>query len=236
MRVAIGSFRFLVAVIAIAGVLLQVLKSSTPLRPFVTFTIQSNLLVAACFAVAAWRTFRDRPSVAPLLKGAVTVYILITALVYKFILAGKPNDFPPPPQAPVYEVQANYDSSQALRSDEWPVNPQRKPYSLPSKLLHIVVPIMAVADWLLFDARRRYRWRYAVIWIAYPVVYLIFVLSRGVLFPGTKYPYPFLDVARIGYHGVASNGAIYGLAFVLLGLAIVAIDRTLPGKDATVTE
>ncbi|MBV9616859.1 MAG: Pr6Pr family membrane protein, partial [Ktedonobacteraceae bacterium] len=176
------------------------------------FTIQSNLLLALCIAYAAWATLRNLPGPAPLLKGAVTVYITITCLVYNLILAKAAGSSPPTPGTIIVPLLGG---------------------TLSNDLLHIIAPLMAVLDWLLFDAHGHLRWRYPLRWLAYPLAYLAFVLIRGVLisgpfqYPYLHYPYPFLNVDKIGYSGVALNTLIYGIAFWLIGLAFVIGDQLL---------
>jgi hypothetical protein len=100
--------------------------------------------------------------------------------------------------------------------------------SLSSILLHFCVPIMATLDWLLFLPHRRLHWRNALHWLIYPLAYLAFVLIRGLLISGPyRYPYFFVNVDQIGYGGVALNTLIFGIAFWLLGLLLIVLDRVL---------
>jgi len=97
-----------------------------------------------------------------------------------------------------------------------------------SILLHFCAPIMAMLDWLLFVPHGRLRWRNALNWLIYPLAYLVFVLIRGPLVPGPhRYPYFFVNVDQIGYGGVALNTLIYGIAFWLLGLLLIVLDRMM---------
>ena len=70
-------------------------------------------------------------------------------------------------------------------------------------------------------------------WLTYPLGYLAFVLIRGLLvhgpfvYPNLHYPYPFLNVDKIGYSGIALNTVIYGVAFWLIGLVFVVLDRSV---------
>jgi len=104
---------------------------------------------------------------------------------------------------------------------------------LSNDLLHIVAPIMAVLDWLLFDVHGKLQWRYALCWLLYPLVYLAFVLIRGLFvtgpfsYPYLHYPYPFLNVDKIGYRGVVLNTVIYGVAFWVIGIVFVGVDRAI---------
>lgn len=97
------------------------------------------------------------------------------------------------------------------------------PDTIGNQLLHTVVPLLAVLDWLLFDQRGRFRWRYALYWLAFPLGYLAFALIRGLVVD--KYPYPFINVDELGYDGVSVSALAFAVAFWVLGLLFVAIDR-----------
>jgi hypothetical protein len=186
----------LCAVVAVlAGVVLTAAGPATVtgLLPF--FTIQSNV---AYGIFAAWAAFRDRATPA-VLKGAVTLYVAITGLVYHLVLTNPASGFAVGP------VQRDL------------------PEAIGNQLLHTVVPLLAVLDWLLFDERGRFRWRYALYWLAFPLGYLAFALLRGLVVD--RYPYPFINVNDLGYDGVSISSVGFAVAFWLLGLAFVAIDR-----------
>ncbi|WP_433721657.1 Pr6Pr family membrane protein [Actinoplanes sp. CA-051413] len=186
----------LIAVVAvIAGVVLTAAGPATVtgLLPF--FTIQSNV---AYGVFAAWAAFRGRDTPAAL-KGAVTLYVAITGLVYHLVLTNPASGFAVDP------VHRNL------------------PEAIGNQLLHTVVPLLAVLDWLVFDERGRFRWCHALYWLAFPLGYLAFALIRGLVVD--KYPYPFIDVNELGYDGVSISSAGFAIAFWILGLLFVAIDR-----------
>lgn len=93
-------------------------------------------------------------------------------------------------------------------------------------LLHKVSPILMTLWWLFFAPRAKLRWSAALWWIAYPLAYLLYVLVRGQL--DHKYPYPFLDVAKIGWTQTALNIGGIAVGFVLAGLLLIWIDRWRP--------
>jgi hypothetical protein len=193
--VAMKIMRLIAVSAVIAGVVLTAAGPATVtgLLPF--FTIQSNVAYGAFAAWAAFRGRIDRPA----LKGAVTLYVVITGLVYHLVLTNEASGFAMP-------------------------QPDRAlPEAIGNQLLHTVVPLLAVLDWLLFDERGRFRWRYALYWLAFPLGYLAFALLRGLVVG--KYPYPFINVNELGYGGVSISSVGFAVAFWILGLAFVAIDR-----------
>ncbi len=103
--------------------------------------------------------------------------------------------------------------------------------------LHILVPLMAVADTVLFDARGQLRWRDAFYGLTAPLLYLAeFVivtafggqLGAGMAGPGastSSAPYPFLDVATLGVAGVSASVLAIAVGVLLCGIVGVALDR-----------
>ena len=92
-------------------------------------------------------------------------------------------------------------------------------------LLHKVVPVLVPLYWLAFAPKGELRWRHAFAWSLYPLAYFAYALLRG-LWEG-RYPYPFMDVAQIGYAKTLINAVAIAAGFVAAGLALVGIDRTL---------
>lgn len=91
--------------------------------------------------------------------------------------------------------------------------------------LHSAVPGLAALWWLGFAPKRGLTRRDAALWLVWPGLYLVYALVRG-WFTGL-YPYPFIDVAALGYGGVAVNGAALLVAFFLGGWALVALAKAL---------
>ena len=93
-------------------------------------------------------------------------------------------------------------------------------------LLHKVSPVLMALWWLFFAPRAKLRWNAPVWWAAYPLAYLVYVLARGQL--DGRYPYPFLDVGRLGWVQTALNVGGIALGFILAGFALVWIDSWRP--------
>ena len=92
-------------------------------------------------------------------------------------------------------------------------------------LLHDVVPIAFVAYWAVFVGRGRVRWSDIPRWLGFPVVYLIYTLIRGPIVDW--YPYPFLDVRKLGYARTFLNAAVLLATFSAIGAMFVAFDRVI---------
>ena len=205
-------WRVLIIVASLTGVVIGSKSIGDFVAKLLYFTIQSNLILVACIGYAVWATWRNVAGPSPLLKGAATVYISITGLVYNLILAKALAASPLPPGTIIVPLIGG---------------------TLSNDLVHIIAPLMAVLDWLLLDVHGRLRWQYPLRWLVYPLAYLAFILIRGLLvhgpfvYPNLHYPYPFLNVDKIGYSGVALNTVIYGIAFWLIGLVFVVVDRPM---------
>lgn len=75
-------------------------------------------------------------------------------------------------------------------------------------VVHRLMPVVLVLDWLLIPAAARAAWWRPVAWLGYPIAYLCYSLLRGAAVDW--YPYPFLDPrGPDGYAGlVSSAGAV----------------------------
>jgi hypothetical protein len=93
-------------------------------------------------------------------------------------------------------------------------------------LLHDASPLLMAAYWLMFVPRGSLKlsapWR----WSLFPVLYFLYVLARGQL--DHRYPYPFIDVGKLGWLQVALNAGGIALAFILAGFLLVWIDGWRP--------
>jgi len=96
---------------------------------------------------------------------------------------------------------------------------------LGNQLVHTVVPILAVVGWLMFGPRELTSSR-AVRWsLLFPVCWLAFTLIRGAVV--NWYPYPFIDVTKIGYGGAILNCVWVSLLLFGLAAGATAVDRRL---------
>lgn len=93
-------------------------------------------------------------------------------------------------------------------------------------LLHDVSPIGMAAYWVLFVPRGRLRWNAPWLWLLLPVAYFAYAIARGQL--DDHYPYPFIDVGKLGWTQVLLNSGGIALGFILAGFALVWIDSWRP--------
>ncbi len=93
-------------------------------------------------------------------------------------------------------------------------------------LLHKVSPVAMVLWWLFFAPRKKLRWNAPAYWAIYPLIYLTYALVRG--HHDGRYPYPFLDVARLGWTQTLMNAGGIAMGFILAGLVLVWVDGWRP--------
>lgn len=95
-------------------------------------------------------------------------------------------------------------------------------------LLHYVVPIMALADWLIFMPHGRVNYRHAALWLIYPAAYVVFCFIRAELgppfFDGARFPYFFMDADKLGLNLLWIAPAFFA-AYFGLGCFLVWIDK-----------
>lgn len=201
-------YRLLVALAAAAGVTIDLLLGS-PVHVLSYFTIQSNILLALVFTLAARRAWTARRPLPSALTGATLLYITITGLVYHLLLTGASTPF------------SMTGGTTPPTGWQW----------ISNQILHTAVPVAALLDWLLLTTPGRLHLRQAPTWLLYPLAYLAFSLGRGeLIMPGTpgRYLYPFLDVGRHSYKSVLGNALLLGLAFYGLAVLMVALDHIRP--------
>lgn len=100
-------------------------------------------------------------------------------------------------------------------------------YTVANLLLHVVVPVLALFDWVL--ARRggvrvaaRLSWWQPVAWLVFPAAYLtlaLLVLNNA----GRRAPYFFLDPDSVGATAVTVNVAALAAGVLALGYALLAV-------------
>jgi hypothetical protein len=191
-------FRALTAGCAVAGIVALLVWNHGDLGAFVYFTVQSSVVIAAVSAVAVFR------AVPASVRGAATLYSVITGTVYHALLAN--------PSSPFFQADPGA-------------------HTVHNLLLHTVTPILAAVTWLVVE-RERVAWWLAGVWLAYPLAYLVFALVRGAFVH--EYPYPFIDLDRQHAGGVTVNSIGFTVAFFLLGLLLIGLGallrRALPGR------
>ena len=199
MRIVVAVWRLALA--GLIGFAVHDLATASGFGDMVFFTNQS--CVAAGFVIlwAGLATLLRGQQPPRALKGGVTLYLIITALVSALILDPEPAG-----------------------------NPQVFLGFTQTGLKHVLIPALVVADFVFCDRHGKFRWTFPSWWLIYPVCYMVFTTVRGAIWPDLGYPYGFIDVAELGYAGLAQNVLLYGAGFWVLGALVVWVDRLLPAR------
>jgi hypothetical protein len=91
---------------------------------------------------------------------------------------------------------------------------------------HYIAPWATLIGWLIFGPRPRMTWvttAFAFIW---PLLWLVYTFVHGAV--TGWYPYPFLDVATIGFADSVRNSAVVLLIGVVIAVVLTLLDRYLP--------
>lgn len=99
-------------------------------------------------------------------------------------------------------------------------------------VVHYIVPIGMVLDWLLFDRKGTMGFREPLIWPLFPLAYFgyvaLLIYGFGVrVRRESRWPYDFIDVDRYGVGHVLLTVAVLLVVFVGLGYMGVLADRLL---------
>ena len=89
-----------------------------------------------------------------------------------------------------------------------------------STVLHYVIPVAVLADWLVAPPPRAVRAREALVWVLFPALYVPYSLIRGAVVGW--YPYPFLNADVQGYGNVAVTCAVMLVGLVVLSALLAA--------------
>ena len=198
----------LVGIVASFGIFDDVLNPRWDF--YVHFTNLSNYLCIGIVLAELIQTAKKKTdsyvSTVPFLKFIGVLAILLTFLVFNFLLAGQPDRDP----------QANW--------------------RVASICFHVILPIMYVSDWILFYEHKKVRWFYPLASVIFPLLYVVFVYIRAAILnfdPEAPYIYPyfFLNLETQGVGGVAKWVVILFAGFIALGYIFYGIDKLIKSKN-----
>ena len=167
---------------------------------FSFFTILTNILVALAFTAVVLQHVRHSEGIQ---KAGVWNF-----LARPFILGGIA------PSIALVGIVYNLVLRQLWHPTGWA--------QVADELLHVVVPIGFVVYWCLYVPKTGLRWRDALTWAIYPILYLVYALVHGVL--SGVYAYPSIDVATLGYAAVLLNSVGILIGFLAMALIFIAFD------------
>ena len=95
-------------------------------------------------------------------------------------------------------------------------------------VLHKLMPVVVVVDWLIDPPVQRLSVRQALLWLSFPAVWIVYTLIRGPL--AGWYPYPFLDPANGGYGTVALYVAGILVLMTVTCLVVMALGNAVGAR------
>lgn len=109
-----------------------------------------------------------------------------------------------------------------LLQDVW--NPQGLQWWV-GELLHWVNPLIFLLYWLIFVPKHDLSFRQIPPWLLFPTGYFCYVMILGLI--GFKYPYPFLDLAKLGILKVFITGLVLLLAMTFIAAAYILLAKAI---------
>lgn len=212
------AYKLIAAAICLAGQIVYV--SSLGLSQWLFYTNQSNLLCLAYFIAASIYTARrlragdTAPAVfSPRFTGAVVMAITVTMIIFWGMLSSTDFQMDAETSAIIAELPA-------MITSPWP-----------NYVVHLVVPLLTIFDWLLFAPKGSFKRTDPVIWLLIPYVYWVFaivVAQTGYTFwRGSRYPYYFIDTDALGWGKVLLYVLALTAFFLVLGYLLLLLDKAL---------
>ncbi len=207
-------YKFIFVIISGLGLYLDVIGRyghfNAPVLNY--YTIQSNLICFIFFLVALIMFIKSAVTKKPVctclyrIESVVVFCIIITLIIYQFVLAPTP-----------FKMSGTTSG-------------------LANTLVHLVIPLMAILDAILFNPKGYVKNYDPLLWLCIPALYFVYILIRaqfaGVI-GGTdsKYPYEFIDVGILGWGKVWLHIFLFALFFGVLGYIYYFVDRMLGKKS-----
>jgi len=196
---AVSTVRLLTAAAIVAAVTATHLEAASrvavnPFNLYGYFTIQSNLIAAAALILAGTLGVAQRRSSRAL--GTLRALAVTCLVIVGLVYA---------------TLLAPLGAAGGV------------PLPWANAILHLVTPVVAVADWLLVGDRPRLDAEHLWPILAYPALWITVVLIRGAT--DGWVPYPFLDPSQ-GYLLVSGYCLAILVIFVGVGLAVLRVTRT----------
>ncbi len=208
-------YKILVILSLSTGVFLNVINTTSVPAILSYYTLQSNIICLVAFLIFAIMEIRQKiykTDIYYLMKGAIIIAILLTAITYRCALA---------------PIGFEMDSLQKSIANK----------EFANLLVHTISPILVVMDYFLFDEKGHFKYYYSIIWLVIPLNYIVYVYTYGShggkffsIGGSKKFAYFFLDYEKIGYLGVAKWIIFMTLCILLLSFILISIDRYVRDK------
>ena len=162
-----------------------------PANFFSYFTIESNILAVVTFLLSAFFLFAGKKSKSLDFFRGATTFFMVVTGI-------------------VFAVLLSGIEGIVLTAAPWD-----------NIVLHYLIPIAIVIDWIVDGPSAKLSYRKAQIWLVFPVTYVVYSLIRGPIV--NWYPYPFLNPANGGYGQVLVTSIIIMVGGVVLAYVVSRI-------------
>lgn len=194
-----------IIIVIVSGIGLYLnFKLLTVKGSIIYFTIQSNLLCFLFFSITVILTIfkkLKKNDFYYISKGMVTMAITITMFVYQLLLSS--------------------DGGMGAYTG----------HALECNFVHIFVPVLVIADYIIFGEKGNLKKHYPFIWslilVAYLLFNIIYVACGGRFAGGVTYPYFYMDTTTYGLFGVLMNCLVVYIFFVGYGFIVQFLDNKL---------
>lgn len=205
-------YRLLIVLSLLIGIVLNLINTTSIKKILSYYTMQSNILCLITFIIFIINdisgTEYKKSNTYFIIKGAITITILLTLSVYLMSLV--PNNLP------MYEK-----SGICLNKKK-----------IANLFVHIISPILVIMDYFLFDEKGYFKLYYPIIWLFLPILYLQYVYIYNAiggsfynLGGSNEFGYFFLDYKKIGVINVVGWIISLSLFVLLISYLLIYIDK-----------
>lgn len=171
----------------------------TPANFFSFFTVESNTLAVISLVLGAFAAISGRRSRALDLFRGAVAFYMTTVIIIFIVLLSG---------LPASELTA-------------------VPWD--NTVLHYVMPVVVLGDWVLDSGTTRLTPRHGLLWLLFPLAYLVYSLVRGAIVDW--YPYPFMNPDEHGYLAVAVTSVVIAVVLAGISSAIASVPRLSGAGD-----
>jgi hypothetical protein len=93
-----------------------------------------------------------------------------------------------------------------------------------NSVVHELMPLVMLADWLITPPAACLRLRQSVLWLSFPLVWIVYTLIRGAIV--NLCPYPFVNPVNGGYGSVAAYSVAILVAMLVVSALVVVLANT----------
>ncbi len=200
-RIISLAYKCLILLCAVIGILLQceVGTSNFSLYSFRMFTTLSNLAVAVFYLAYLIAEMRNAASTRSSVKFRYCKFLITMSIMLTGLVAH-------------FMLRGMFDGMDTI-------------VKAGLLLLHYVVPIGTLLDWLLFDVKGTTTWKMPLFATIFPIAYVTASMIAAQFLTGeNKYPYPFLNADTLGISAVTRNIVLLAVAFLAVGYLGVVVD------------